>query len=94
MLFYPFCLTVVAFSLQMAGSRLNLVTAVNGGCNRQRQPSPQDIQISILRLGGMHEICYNQDYGIFPVDSLGARRDKTLSYFLLLPSRQEYAKCS
>jgi len=30
MLFYPFCLTVVAFLLQMAGSGLNLVKAING----------------------------------------------------------------
>jgi hypothetical protein len=56
MFFYPFCLTVVAFSLQMAGSGLNLVKAINGASGAPaaaianvRQPSPQDIQISILR---------------------------------------------
>jgi hypothetical protein len=91
----PSCLTVVTFSLQTAGSGLNLVTAINGGApaatianvNPAHNPiavgtAHPNFDSTSMTSSDIYKLIvwYNQDYGIFPADSLGARRDKIMHW--------------
>lgn len=95
MLLCPLCLTVVTFPLQIAGSGLNLVTVINGvapaaaiaNVNPAHNPiavgtAHPDFDPTSMTSNDVYKLIvrYNQDYGIFPTDSLGARRDKAMHW--------------
>jgi len=89
------CLTVVTFPLQIAGSGLHLVTVINGVAPAAAIANVNPAHNPIA-VGTVHPnfdptsmtsndvykliVWYNQDYGIFPADSLGARRDKVMHW--------------
>jgi hypothetical protein len=95
MLLCLLCLTVFTFPLQIVGSGLNLVTVINGVALAAAIANVNPAH-NLIAVGTAHPnfdptsmmsndvykliVWYNQDYGIFPADSLSACHDKVMHW--------------